>query len=121
MTADAITDMLDLPIVTGLDRESVREGKPCGDGRLGAALEILSFCQRYGGRFADDISELRITDAGINIVSLKEGVVLLLGESDYETRLKKYFLMKNTIAKKDGSSKLVDLRFDDQIVLRSGI
>ena len=121
MTADPLTELLDLPIITGLDREAMREGKLCKDDNLRTALAVLQFCKNYGGEFAEDISELRIAKDGINIVSLKEGMVLLLGDSDHKERLRKFFIMKNTIARKDKSAKLIDLRFNDQIVLRSGI
>lgn len=121
LTSDDLTAYLDLPIISGLDGKSVLEGEFCDDSRLVSSLAILSYCKKYGGAFANDISELKIADDGINVVSLKEGVVLLLGESEFENRLKKYFLIRNTIAKRDESAKLIDLRFDDQVVLRSRI
>jgi cell division protein FtsQ len=121
LTPDELTDYLDLPVITGLDRKTVAEGAYCEDERLTGALEILSICKRYGGSFANDISELKIGNNGINVVSLKEGMVLLLGESEFENRLKKFFLIRSTIAQKDESAKLVDLRFEDQVVLRTGI
>ena len=121
MNADDLTEMLDLPIITGLDPELIHEGRPCGDERLSRALETLVICKRFGGRFADTISELHTEKDGIKIVSLEEGVVLLLGTSEIENRLRKYFILENTIASKDDSAKLIDLRFDDQIVLRNGI
>ncbi|MEJ2721325.1 MAG: cell division protein FtsQ/DivIB [bacterium] len=121
MTSDELTDLLDLPIITGLDAESVEEGKYCRDIRLVESLEILKLCKRYGGGFAGEISELKIGKTGINVVSLKEGMVLLLGESEYERRLKKFFLIRKTITDRDNTARLVDLRFEDQVVLRSGI
>jgi cell division septal protein FtsQ len=121
LPSDELTAYLDLPIISGLDRKLVKEGEFCDDVRLASSLEVLSYCKRYGGSFANDISELKIADNGINVVSLKEGMVLLLGESEFENRLKKFFLIRNTIAKRTESAKLIDLRFDDQVVLRSGI
>jgi len=119
MTADRLTDMLDLPIITGL--EEAEEGRMCTDPRLREALGALSICKRYGGGFAEDISELRIEASGLNIVSLRDGVVLKVGGRDYETRLKRFFLMQGTIESKKTSTKVIDLRFDDQVVLRAGI
>ena len=121
LTSDELTDYMDLPIVTGLNRRSVKEGTYCKDPQLANALRVLGVCKRYGGSFANDISELRIGDNGVSVVSLKEGMVLLLGESEFENRLKKFFLIRGTIAKKEETSKLIDLRFEDQVVLRSAI
>jgi cell division protein FtsQ len=121
LTSDELTDYMDLPIITGVNRKSVKEGAYCKDAQLANALKVLGICKRYGGSFANDISELRIGGNGVSVVSLKEGMVLLLGESEFENRLKKFFLIRSTIAKKDESAKLIDLRFDGQVVLRSGI
>lgn len=121
MNSDDLTDLLDLPIITGLDSEVVQEGRPCEDAQLAGALKTLMLCKKYGGSFADDISELRVGDHGLSIVSLREGVVILLGKSEFESRLAKFFDLKETIAQRGDSARLFDLRFDDQIVLRSGI
>jgi len=121
MTSDELTDLLDLPIITGLTLDTVKEGTYCREIRLIESLEILKLCKRFGGGFAGDISELKIGESGINVVSLKEGMVLLLGETEHESRLKKFILIRNTIEKRDESARLVDLRFEDQVVLRSSI
>ena len=121
MNSDELTGLLDLPVVTGVDGKGFREGKRCESKELKRALETLRICKQYGGPFADDISELRISRDGISVVSLKEGVVLLLGSSDIEGRLRKYFLLKNSIVENNDFARLIDLRFDDQIVLRNGI
>jgi cell division septal protein FtsQ len=121
LTSDESTDELDLPIISGLDRKSVEEGTFCRDPRLVNALRVLGLCKRFGGSFANDISEVRISAKGISIISLKEGMVLLLGENEFEGRLKKFFLIRSTLAKRETPSKLIDLRFDGQVVLRSGI
>ena len=121
MTSDALTDLLDLPVITGLSPSEVQEGRRCDDDRIQDALATLNACKQYGGKFADDISEVRVNTDGISVVSLKESMVLLLGESGFENRLKKFFLMRNTIAQRDDSARFVDLRFEDQIVLRTRI
>lgn len=121
LTSDELTDYLDLPIVSGLERKSVKEGAFCRDPQLANALRVLGICKRHGGSFANDISEVRIGAQGLSVISLKEGMVLLLGENEFEGRLKKFFLIRGTLAKRETPSKLIDLRFDGQVVLRSGI
>ncbi len=121
LRSDELTDFLDVPIVSGLDRKSVKEGTFCKDPQLANALRVLGICKRYGGTFANDISEVRIGSQGISVVSLKEGMVLLLGQNEFENRLKKFFVIRGSLARREAPSKLIDLRFDDQVVLRSGI
>ena len=121
MTADELTTLLDLPIISGFEQGGVREGQYCRDDRFLGALELLDLCKRYGGDFAQDISEVRVDEQGASIVSLTKGTTLLVGRTNFESRLKKFFLMKGTIADRNETARLIDLRFDDQIVLRSGI
>jgi cell division septal protein FtsQ len=121
LTSDELTDYLDLPIISGVERKTLKQGTFCKDPQLSNALGVLGICKRIGGTFADDVSEVRIGSQGISVVTLKEGTVLLLGQDEFEGRLKKFFLIRGTLAKRGETSKLIDLRFDDQVVLRSGI
>lgn len=121
MGRDEFSPLLDLPIITGLPKRSVEEGKISGDPQLRRALVALDLCKRYGGDFIENISEIRVSAAGLSIRSLEDNCVLLLGKSDYEKRLRKYFLLKDTLAENESSARLIDLRFDDQVVLRGQI
>ncbi len=118
---DDLSQVLDLPIITGISKDDASEGRICKDARLQDALETLEYCKRFGGRFAQDISELKVGTGGITIVSLKENSTLLLGDSDYENRLKKYFLLRDSITEQEQSAKVIDLRFEDQVVFRNKI
>jgi cell division protein FtsQ len=121
MGRDEFSAILDLPIITGLPKRDVEVGRINDDPRLRGALDVLKLCKRYGGDFAEDISELRVSVAGLSIRSLENNCVLLLGNSDYEKRLRKYFLLKETLAENESAARLIDLRFDDQVVLRGQI
>jgi cell division protein FtsQ len=118
MADDEYTAILDLPIITGLSRDAIEVGKINKDRRLQGALRALALCKSFGGDFAEDISELSVSSGGVNIRSLEKDCVLLLGEADYANRLKKYFLLKETLAENESNSKIIDLRYDDQVVLR---
>jgi cell division protein FtsQ len=117
LTKDEITSKLDLPIITGIPNEHLQEGTICKDKHLQEALEALRICKELGGNFVEDISEIKAE--GIRIVSIKDGSVIVLGNSDFEKRLRKYFLLRETIERNETSTRIIDLRFDDQIVLRS--
>jgi cell division protein FtsQ len=121
MEEDDYTAILDLPIITGLAKGDITPGKVSTDPRLRNALSVLRLCKSYGGDFAGEISELRLTDGGVSIRSLTQDRILLLGESDYENRLRKYFLLERTLSEREPMARLIDLRFDDQVVLRGQI
>jgi cell division protein FtsQ len=121
MEEDEYTPLLDLPIITGVDGEDARAGERSESVSLQRALEALELCKSLGGTFAADISELRVTERGVNIQSLTRNTILVLGESDFENRLRKYFVLRDEIAGREPSVRLIDLRFDDQVVLRGQI
>lgn len=117
MDDDSYTPLLDLPIVTGVARDDVRPGKVTDSRRVLSALEVLRAARALGAE--ESISEVHVGSDGVTAHSLENDRVLVLGECDYEQRLKKYFLLRDTL---EGVSprRIVDLRFEDQVVLRDG-
>lgn len=121
MPGDAYTALLDLPTITGVPAADVRAGELCRNEMVTGALEALTVCRSWGGEFADEIAELRATNSGLSIRSLREDCVLLVGDADFEKRLRKFFLLREELARREAPGRLIDLRFDNQVVLRSGI
>jgi cell division septal protein FtsQ len=120
MSADEYTAILDIPIITGVPRGDLDLGKVSVSPRLQSALSALELCKSYGGEFAADISELHVSERGVSIRSLKHDCVLMLGDTDYEKRLRKYFLLRDSMARR-GEARMIDLRFEDQVVVRGQI
>lgn len=121
MEEDEFTALLDLPIITGISADDVRPGRRSDSPQLRGALDALTACKVLGGSFAADISELRVSDGGITIQSLSRNCVLVLGNGDYERKLRKYFVLRDEIAPRERTAWLIDLRFEDQVVLRGRI
>jgi cell division protein FtsQ len=119
MPGDAYTGLLDLPTITGVASAEVKAGRVCADPMVRGALQALEVCRELGSEFAQNISELRASSTGIAIRSLQDDCVLLLGDADYERRLRKFFLLRDELSRRAEPSKLIDLRFDNQVVLRS--
>ncbi len=119
LAEDAISSKLDLPIITGIPGEVLKQGTICTNKYLKEALRALHACKTLGGSFTEDISEIKAGPNGVSIVSLREGCIVILGNTEFEKRLGKFFLLRDTIEKNDIATKVIDLRFDDQIVLRS--
>jgi cell division septal protein FtsQ len=121
MEEDDYTAILDLPVITGFGKSDIESGRINDNQSLQNALNVLRLCKNFGGEFAEDISELRVTSGGVSIRSLTKDRILLLGETDYENRLRRYFLLEDTLAEREPMARLIDLRFDDQVVLRGQI
>ena len=122
MEEDDFTALLDLPIITGVSPKAIQPGKVCTDGSVQDALEVLRVAREIGGEFASDISELHVSRRGVMVRSLKDDRILVLGQEDFKNRLRKYFLLQETLDYRTRKAKtVVDLRFEDQVVLRGGI
>ncbi len=121
MPGDEYTALLDLPTITGVATRDVRAGRACNNPLVRGAIEALEVCRHIGRGFAEDISEVRAGEAGLSIRSLKDACVLLVGNADFEKRLRKFFLLKDELARRDANASFIDLRFDNQVVLRSEI
>jgi len=119
MEQDELTPRLDLPIITGLADDDIPRNRMSSNEYLQNALRALELSKKLGGDFADDISEIRTGPEGVKIISISKGSVVLLGSGRLERRLRKFFLLKDTIENEESTAKLIDLRFDDQVVLRS--
>lgn len=121
MPGDEYTALLDLPTITGVSVRDVKAGRVCTEPLVRGAIEALQVCRHIGRGFAEDIAEVRASDAGLSIRSLKDDCVLLVGNADFEKRLRKFFLLKDELARREGATSLIDLRFDNQVVLRREI
>jgi cell division protein FtsQ len=121
MAGDAYTGLLDLPTITGVAANDVRPGRVCSDPLVQGALEALRVCRTIGRGFADDIAEVRASEVGLSIRSLKDDCVLVVGDVDLEKRLRKFFVLRDELVARAGASQFIDLRFDNQVVLRTGI
>ncbi len=122
MPGDDYTGLLDLPTITGVSaRDDVRAGRavrgPDGARRAGSAARVPRSRRRVRGQHLRAARD----EPGISIRSLRDDCVLLLGDGDYERRLRKFFLLRGELARPRRSpGKLIDLRFENQVVLRSG-
>ena len=121
MPGDEYTGILDLPTITGVAARDVKAGRVCNDPMVLGAIEALRVCRFIGRGFAETISEVRASESGLSIRSLKDDCVLLVGDADFEKRLRKFFLLQDELARREGAPGLIDLRFDNQVVLRSEI
>jgi cell division protein FtsQ len=120
MADDAYTPLLDLPIITGVSADDVRAGRICEAENVRSALEVLRVVHELGGEFAGTISELHVGRGGVVVRSLENDRVLVLGDGDYENRLRKYFVLHDELAR-ETTRRVVDLRFQDQVVLRGSL
>ena len=113
---------LDLPLIIGIDGiQAERIGKPILNKELFLALEIIQQAQKLDSSIYHMISELDMNRGGdIKINSLDAGIPVILGRQDIPRKLLMFeTFWTNFVSSGDAQRlKYVDLRFDDQVVVR---
>jgi hypothetical protein len=107
-----------LPIVnTSLRNEDMRVGEKINDDFLNRVWNLyLTITSSYPG-FFDQISEIYESENEIFLVEARIGYKIVFGDEDLVDKVKRYeFLEQNRSFEK---GKIVDLRFKDQLVIRS--
>jgi len=113
---------LDLPLIIGIDGiQSEKVGKPIMNKELFAALEIIRQAQLLDSTIYHMISELDMNRGGdIRINSLDAGIPVILGREDIPKKLLLFETFWTNFVNAGDAQKLkyVDLRFEDQVVVK---
>jgi len=113
---------LDLPVIIGIDgMQSEKIGKPIMNKELFTALEIIRQAQMLDSTIYHMISELDMNRGGdIRINSLDAGIPVILGRDDIPKKLLLFetFWTKFVDTGEAQKLKYVDLRFEDQVVVK---
>jgi len=115
--------MIDVPFIRGVEQAPGREGTRVADRRLLQALELLKQARSLaaGSELYHLISEVHVTpDGEVILYSSDAGVKILFGKTD---AVKKLYLLKtfwDQFVNQRGADRLrlVDLRFEDQVIAR---
>lgn len=115
-------NIFDLPVITGsFQQGEFVPGKRVQQGGVSEALEILAAARQIGDELYRRISEVHLESGkGIVLFTAESGVPVLIGHSDFAVKLLKFDGFWKEIVSHRGPDELVyvDLRFDDQVVVR---
>ena len=113
---------LDLPLIIGIDGiQSEKVGKPIINKELFAALDIIRQAQLLDSTIYHMISEIDMNRGGdIRINSLDAGIPVILGREDIPKKLLLFETFWTNFVNAGDAQKLkyVDLRFEDQVVVK---
>ncbi len=114
--------LIDLPVLTGIPAESqATPGKTLKSPDIQEALKILATSKMVSKELYHMISEVRLRNGGdIVLYAAEHGVPIFFGHGDIASKLIRLETFWNDVVREQGSEKLqyVDLRFDDQVVVR---
>jgi len=115
-------ELFDLPVLSGVPSAArLSAGERVTDPRVQEALQILETAKEMGSGLYHSISEVQIQKGGdIVLYTAERGVPVLFGRGDVARKLVHFETFWNEIVSLRGPQQLgyVDLRFNDQIVVR---
>jgi cell division protein FtsQ len=114
--------IFDIPVLTGdVGGQDMVPGRRLASPVIREALALLSMAQRYDDALYRRISEIHIDDAGdMTLYTAEAGVRVLFGHGETPAKLAKFDAFWQTYVKHQGAAALeyIDLRFEDQVVVR---
>ncbi len=114
--------LFDLPVLTGMpDGISLTPGTMIKHPDIQEALQILATSRLVNKELYHVISEVRLRNGGdIVLYAAEWGVPIIFGRGEIAGKLVRLESFWNSIVRERGSDSLqyVDLRFDDQVVVR---
>ena len=114
--------LFDLPVLTGMpDGVAVTPGATIKNPDIQEALQILASSKLVNKELYHVISEVRLRNGGdIVLYAAEWGVPIIFGHGEIASKLVRLESFWNSVVRERGSDNLqyVDLRFDDQVVVR---
>jgi cell division protein FtsQ len=105
-------DELDLPLITGVDREGYLQDRPRWEQRIRTALQVAAlYQQRFPGP-ALRLSELHLSPLGLGLVVGPNGEQVQLGDSDFAEKLDRLQLVRRALASRSLVAEVI--RLDDR-------
>lgn len=114
--------LFDLPILSGVPGTmTIKPGMTLKNPDVQEALEILATSKLVGKELYHLISEVRLRDGGdIVLYAAEWGVPIIVGRGNIPSKMVRLETFWREVVRQKGSEQLqyVDLRFDDQVVVR---
>lgn len=113
--------LFDLPVLSGIPNTvSLKPGSKVEDPDVREALRILSTARMVSKELSHLISEAHVRHGDIILYSTEWGVPIIFGRGNAPSKLVRLETFWNEVVKERGAQNLqyVDIRFDDQVVVR---
>ncbi len=113
---------VDVPVISGIAGiQNARAGEIVLSNELYQAIEILKLAREIDTSLYRMISEVNMGNGGdVTLTSVEGAIPIILGRDDYGKKLVTFRTFWTTVAKEQsaGSLQSVDLRYEDQVVVR---
>ena len=109
----------DFPVITGLETGVEAEALMRNKKRVTLFQKLIQALDGNGAGLSKDLSEVHLQDPGSLAVLLNEdSVLVILGAEQLDQRFRRYLGMSNQIKQKCPQVDTVDLRFQDQVIIK---
>jgi cell division septal protein FtsQ len=107
---------IDLPVITGIPPREIKERSESPG--VGRAVEILALLKKLGLSPAKQLSEIHVAGEDVDLVWMGTGTLVKLGRDEYASRIRKLQTVVGILNDSDRIPRVIDLRFDRQVVVR---
>jgi cell division protein FtsQ len=107
------------PVISGVFSEDLGAGRAPAAERTASGLQLLRLLQRFDNGLGQAISEIDMSRAEGPVLYTVDGIEVRLGRDDWETRLGRLLGVLAQLKASGEAVTSIDLRFRDQVVLKS--
>ena len=110
----------DFPVILGMESgygpEILRRNRE----RIDLYLQLIRALNRGGAGLSRDLSEVHLQDPGnVSVILIGDTVLVNLGRDDFQKKFRRYLAASRELKKKYRNLDSVDLRYRDQVVIRT--
>jgi len=113
------TDLLDFPVITGIDREYMLNHPDEVQARLRQALRLMHALHGRSHFNLEDVSEIFVDpQEGLTLYTLVGGVPIRLGNGDFEYKLQRLEQVYEDLEPRLAALKYIDLNVVDRVIVK---
>ena len=110
----------DFPVILGIESSYEVDGINRNKKRIVLYRRLLDSLDRGGAQFSQDLSEVHLRDLGnVSVILDGDTVLVHLGSDNFQEKFRKYLATSRELKRKYKHLDSVDLRFRNQMVIRT--
>ena len=110
----------DFPVILGMESGFTPEILRRNRERIELYLQLIGALNRGGAGLSRDLSEVHLQDPGnVSVILNGDTVLVYLGRGGFQTKFRRYLAASRELKKKYRNLDSVDMRYRDQVVIRT--
>ncbi|MDE2665718.1 MAG: FtsQ-type POTRA domain-containing protein [Acidobacteriota bacterium] len=110
----------DFPVILGMESGFTPEILRRNRERIELYLQLIGALNRGGAGLSRDLSEVHLQDPGnVSVILDGDTVLVYLGRGGFQTKFRRYLAASRELKKKYRNLDSVDMRYRDQVVIRT--